>query len=143
MKQKRTEVGRLIERGLKEAIAYERGELTGVRVTRLPITAREAQVTPPPEYSAERIRHVRSAMGLSQPVFARALNVSDSTVRAWEQGKRSPDGPSLRLLELAEREPESFLRTVRSSSPYVSRRLNMARKSGRRATRGTKGDARK
>ena len=116
MRKKRTEVGRRIERALRQAIAYERGELTDVRVTRHPITAREARVAPPPEYTAEQVRDVRHRMGLSQAVFARALNVSDSTVQAWEQGKRSPDGASLRLLELADRRPASFLRVLGTRS---------------------------
>ncbi len=120
MKQNRSGPGRLIERGLGEAIAYERGEQTGTRVTRHPITAPDAQVAPPPRYTLKRVRHIRFAMGLSQPVFAQALNVSDSTVRAWEQGKRSPEGPSLRLLELAEREPDSILRTL-GSGPKLGR----------------------
>jgi DNA-binding transcriptional regulator YiaG len=43
------------------------------------------------------------------------LNVSPATVRAWEQGVRVPDGPSLRLLEIAERQPAVLLAQVRSS----------------------------
>lgn len=112
MKSNRTELGRLIERGLREAIGFERGKLTRARVSRYHITARDAGVAPPPVYTPERIREVRAAMRMSQAVFAKALNVSGSTVRAWEQGKRSPEGPSLRLLELAEREPALFLRTL-------------------------------
>lgn len=112
MKQDRSELGRDIERGLREALAFERGELPNVRTTRRMVTARDSTVTPPPAYPPDRVRRVRDGMGLSQAVFASALNVSGSTVRAWEQGKRSPDGPSLRLLEFAERDPKSFLRTV-------------------------------
>ena len=52
-------------------------------------------------------------MALSQPIFAAALNVSPETVRAWEQGKREPDGPTLRLLEVAEQHPEVLLKRVR------------------------------
>ena len=52
-------------------------------------------------------------MALSQPVFASALNVSPETVRSWEQGKRRPDGPTLRLLEVAEQHPEVLLQRVR------------------------------
>jgi putative transcriptional regulator len=51
-------------------------------------------------------------MDLSQPVFAAALNVSPETVRAWEQGKREPEGPTLRLLEIAEHHSEVFLQRV-------------------------------
>lgn len=51
-------------------------------------------------------------MELSQVLFAAALNVSPETVRAWEQGKREPDGPTQRLLEVAEDHPEVFLKKV-------------------------------
>jgi putative transcriptional regulator len=51
-------------------------------------------------------------MGLSQAVFADALNVSRETVRAWEQGKREPGGATLRLLEVAERHPEVIMDAV-------------------------------
>jgi transcriptional regulator with XRE-family HTH domain len=55
---------------------------------------------------------LRKTLNMSQPVFARSLNASDATVKAWEQGKRTPDGTSLRLLELAEKEPEAFASVV-------------------------------
>lgn len=38
--------------------------------------------------------------------LAKGLNVSVKTVQAWEQGKRKPDGPTLKLLEIAEKHPE-------------------------------------
>ena len=134
MKNPRTKLGRLIERGLREAVSHERGEITSASVTRYRITARDAVVAPPPEYTPERVVRVRARMGLSQPVFAKALNVSDSTVRAWEQGKRSPNGPSLRLLELAEREPAFFLRTL-SSTTGTGQPSNSKRNSGSHSTR--------
>ncbi len=52
-------------------------------------------------------------MGLSQAVFARVLNASSDTVKAWEQGKRQPDGMALTLLEIAERHPKVLLSRVR------------------------------
>jgi putative transcriptional regulator len=58
---------------------------------------------------------VRESVGLSQPIFAKALNVSVGTVRGWEQGARIPDGPSRRLLEVVERHPKAILESVRST----------------------------
>ena len=55
-------------------------------------------------------------MALSQPVFAAALNVSPETIRAWEQGKRTPDGATLRLLEVAEHHPDVLLASVQLRS---------------------------
>ncbi|MGI9180750.1 MAG: helix-turn-helix domain-containing protein [Longimicrobiaceae bacterium] len=58
---------------------------------------------------------MRNKLGASQPVFAGMLNVSPSTVRAWERGAREPDGPTLRLLEVAEKHPEVLTGRVRGT----------------------------
>lgn len=80
-----------------------------MRIDRHEITARQATVTPPPSYDTARIRRIRSRLNLSQAVFAGMLNVSSSTVQAWEQGVREPEGASLRLLEMAEVQPDALL----------------------------------
>ena len=69
-------------------------------------SARGTCVDVPPVYDSNRIRAIRRLLAFSQHVFAEALNVSVQTVRAWEQGTRTPDGPTLRLLEIAEEHPE-------------------------------------
>jgi DNA-binding transcriptional regulator YiaG len=38
----------------------------------------------------------------SQAMFAAYLNTSPSTVQKWEQGQKSPNGPSLKLLNLVD-----------------------------------------
>ncbi|MEZ4425422.1 MAG: helix-turn-helix domain-containing protein [Gemmatimonadota bacterium] len=101
---------RLLE-SAREAARIERGEAEPGRVTRY--TVAEAEVEPPPQYGADRIREIRDQMEVSQSLFAAALNVSPETIRAWEQGKREPDGPTLRLLEVAEQHPEVFLGKLR------------------------------
>jgi hypothetical protein len=40
---------------------------------------------------------------VSQPVFARYLNVYKNLVSEWERGTKKPGGPSLRLLSLVKR----------------------------------------
>ncbi len=40
---------------------------------------------------------------ISQAVFAAVLNTSLSTVRQWEIGDKRPSGPSLKLLDLLDR----------------------------------------
>lgn len=111
--RRRSAVEAGILRGLKEAVAFERGELPGVAVTRGIVTARDAAASPAPNYTPARVRKVRRATKLSQTVFAQALNVSPETVRAWEQGKKPPSGAALRLLQITERYPEIVIATVR------------------------------
>jgi putative transcriptional regulator len=82
-----------------------------------PLERRLVHVTPAPPYDAERIRTIRRALYVSQGVFAELLNVGLTTVQAWEQGKRAPDGASLRLLEIAERSPETILTAMSLARP--------------------------
>ena len=63
----------------------------------------EMCLTPVREFSAEDIRKLRAREGLSQPVFARYLNVTKSLVSQWERGEKHPRGASLKLLTLIER----------------------------------------
>jgi putative transcriptional regulator len=55
------------------------------------------------------IAAIRSKLKLSQPVFARVLNVPVATARSWESGRRKPTGAALRLLDLARRSPQALL----------------------------------
>jgi putative transcriptional regulator len=45
-------------------------------------------------------------------VFSDALGISVHTLRNWEQGRRSPDGPALALLRIAARHPGVLLETL-------------------------------
>jgi len=57
------------------------------------------------QLTGTQIQNIRKNMNLSQSVFAKLLNVSPSSVRQWEQGKREPTGPTKVLLELLEKSP--------------------------------------
>src|SRR6478609_3417325 len=48
---------------------------------------------------------LRRFVALTQEAFARALGISVHTLRNWEQGRRSPEGPALALLRIAARHP--------------------------------------
>ncbi|CAN5533872.1 MAG: helix-turn-helix domain-containing protein [Blastocatellia bacterium] len=61
---------------------------------------------PPKEMSKNEIAKIRKTLNCSQGIFASALNVSVRTVQAWEQGQRKPDGASLKLLDIAKRDPQ-------------------------------------
>lgn len=51
-------------------------------------------------------REIRAKLGMTQEEFAAALCISVKTLRNWEQGRRDPSGPAMRLLQLAEQNPE-------------------------------------
>jgi putative transcriptional regulator len=40
---------------------------------------------------------------ISQPVFARYLNTSESTVQKWESGSKQPSGMALKLLAVVQK----------------------------------------
>lgn len=52
------------------------------------------------DLTASQIKKLRLREKVSQPVFARCLNTSTSTIKQWEQGEKHPRGTSLRLLNL-------------------------------------------
>jgi len=54
------------------------------------------------KFSAKKIKQIRKENSTSQAVFAAYLNTSISTIQKWEQGKKQPNGPSLKLLNLVE-----------------------------------------
>jgi putative transcriptional regulator len=60
----------------------------------------DACLSPVQTLSPEEIRALREREHLSQPVFARYLNVSKNLISDWERGTRKPGGPALRLLTL-------------------------------------------
>lgn len=83
---------------LNEAADHAEGKRKDLRTTRFP--------QPPKKVSKEDIVRLRKRLKWSQTFFAKGLNVSVKTVQAWEQGLRTPEGPTLKLLEIAERHPE-------------------------------------
>jgi DNA-binding transcriptional regulator YiaG len=48
---------------------------------------------------------LRRFVRMTQNGFADALGISVHTLRNWEQGRRSPEGPALALLRIAARHP--------------------------------------
>lgn len=55
---------------------------------------------PVKELSPKQIKKIRLREHVSQPVFAKYLNTSTSTIKQWEQGEKHPRGTSLKLLNL-------------------------------------------
>jgi putative transcriptional regulator len=56
-----------------------------------------------PEISPEDIKRIREQAHVSQPIFARYLNTSESTVQKWEAGTKWPSGMALKLLAVVEK----------------------------------------
>lgn len=63
----------------------------------------DACLTPVRPLTPEEIRAIRECEHLSQPVFARYLNVSRNLVSDWERGVKKPGGPALRLLTVVQK----------------------------------------
>lgn len=63
----------------------------------------EACLVIPQELSPGEIKALREDNHVSQPVFARYLNTSQSTVQKWETGAKRPSGPALKLLSLVQK----------------------------------------
>jgi putative transcriptional regulator len=63
----------------------------------------ELCLTSPETLAPKRIKKIRKAAKVSQPVFARYLNTSESTVEKWESGAKKPSGMALKLLSVVQK----------------------------------------
>lgn len=86
-----------IKQGLEEALEYEKGNSSNVKVRRIKIES-------VPHYKAQDIKDIRQKAKLSQSAFANFMGVSKKTVEAWEAGTNIPQGSSQRLLEIISRD---------------------------------------
>jgi putative transcriptional regulator len=59
------------------------------------------------------VKRIRANYKLSQGEFARMLGISVATLRNWEQGRRTPEGPARILLQVAAKHPEALWDVVR------------------------------
>jgi putative transcriptional regulator len=57
----------------------------------------------PSPIEPKKIKQIRERNKVSQPVFARYLNTSESTVEKWETGAKRPSGMALKLLSIVEK----------------------------------------
>lgn len=62
--------------------------------------------------SAE-IRKVREGLEMSQGEFAKAFHLSVRTLQQWEQGVKTPSGPTAVLLWLIARIPHQILKALK------------------------------
>jgi putative transcriptional regulator len=57
----------------------------------------------PPPLKPKEIKRLRERYKVSQPVFARYLNTSESTIEKWESGAKQPSGMALKLLSVVDK----------------------------------------
>ena len=91
---KHNTLSRDLRQSLKEVLAHRQGKLA-LRVIDMP--------APPTKYDPTDIKKLRKAVHYSQSYLALVLGVRVRDVQAWEEGKRVPTQPILRLLELVEK----------------------------------------
>jgi putative transcriptional regulator len=94
-----------LKAGAEEALGHARGDKITLHTHSSPRRRRPSVFTP------ERIRSIRLRLNVSQPVFADMLYVAKDTAAKWEQGLRKPSGSALRLLEIAEEQPQVLMGT--------------------------------
>ena len=63
----------------------------------------ETCLTAPTAFAPADIKQLRESNRVSQPVFARYLNTSESTVEKWEAGTKRPSGIALKLLTVVQK----------------------------------------
>jgi putative transcriptional regulator len=98
---------------MHDVVEHAQGK-RNLRTTRLP----EA----PTAMSPVEVRELRDKLQASQGVFAHYLNVSTKLVQAWEAGLRTPSGPALVLLRIAERQPRFLDALYTDVNPAIGRR---------------------
>ncbi len=64
------------------------------------------------EFTPVDVKNIRTRTGMSQNEFASAFGISVSTLRHWERGDRTPQGPALVLLNVVAREPKAVLKAL-------------------------------
>src|SRR5271169_5044837 len=88
--------------GFRDAVARKKGHAVALRVTEIP------RVKPMPP---RQIKKIRKALGASQAIFAYILNV----VQSWEHGARRPTNAALKLLSIAQNDPQILLQSGNTS----------------------------
>lgn len=97
---KRTKLGQSLIEGLNDVIEYEK-DRKKLRVSSLEIPK------PAPHWSKKQIAEIRKKFfKVSQPVFATFLGVTPSTIKAWEQGVKTPSGAASRLIQILTLKPD-------------------------------------
>lgn len=96
--------GTKIISGLQDALAHARGDTSRARVSVVEVP-RDIDV-----------RAIRKKLGMTQSEFALCFGFSVATLRNWEQGHRTPEGPSRVLLTLIQKIPEQVRQALTAAA---------------------------
>jgi putative transcriptional regulator len=88
-----------IKQGLEEALEFSKDNVSKAVIH---------------EFTAVDVKDLRVKVGMSQNEFASAFGISVATLRHWERGDRTPQGPALVLLNVVAKEPHAVLRALRA-----------------------------
>ena len=88
-----------IKQGLEEALEFSKGNASKAVIH---------------DFTAIDVKDLRAKVGMSQNEFASAFGISVATLRHWERGDRTPQGPALVLLNVVAKEPQAVLRALQS-----------------------------
>lgn len=86
-----------IKQGLNEALEFSNGKTQKAVVHK---------ITP------LDVKNIRKKLAMSQNEFASAFGISVSTLRHWERGDRTPNGPALVLMNVVAKEPKAVLKAL-------------------------------
>lgn len=94
--------------GLRDAIAYAKGDESRARVTLYHVP------------QSIDVKKLREGLRMTQPEFALKFGFSLGTLRQWEQGRRSPDGPARILLTVISHSPSAVKNALEKEARKVA-----------------------
>jgi putative transcriptional regulator len=116
-----------LKAGLQEGVQFAQGKRK-LRTTVIPDL--------PPALHPQDVLQLRQRLHMSQPEFARLMNVSVKTVQTWEQGTRSPSQAAGRLLQVLRAQPEMVCAVVGIPGPAEAAGVPVRRARSRRHPAG-------
>ncbi len=81
---------------------------------------------PSTTYGPKLVKQTRTALGVSQPLFAQFLGVSPNAIRAWEQGVNPPPPIACRFMDEMRRSPSFWIQRLRESAESSEQRQRVS-----------------
>ncbi len=107
-KERNSSFAESLIRGLEEGIQYTKGDIELNTVS-------HSLMEPIVHIDSDEIYQIRKRVGLSKSHFAKVLNVSDKTLRNWENGTQKPSRPAIRLLQIIGAQPQILGKGIKTS----------------------------